>query len=310
MSMEAHAWAQLAELRMSGVALPFELIDTAPAASLLLAEFDAVLLDCDGVLYRGGELTPHAAAFVRELRLSKLVLFVTNASAVSRKQLRARLSAMLSCELTDDQMVPSSYSCACYLRQALATRAEQGHIFVVGGSGLCDEIRLAGFSVEQCDSDSDSGMTEAQFAAYSPGARLFDAVVVGHDVQFNFRKLCVASLHLQRNSDCLLVSTNDDAFDIVGADGRHWPGNGALARAVEFASQRAAVNVGKPSALLADLILSSHAIAPERAIMIGKIRRVRCACVRDCVRVRACACMRLHVHACACVRACKRAHAP
>ena len=263
--MESAAFAQLDELRASGLALPFEVIDTAAAASGLMDGFAAVLLDCDGVLYRGGELTPHAAAFVRRLCSSKLVLFVTNASSRSRSQLRARLSAKLECTLRDEQMVPSSYACACFLRQALAPRTR---IFVVGGSGLCDEIRIAGFSVEQCD-DDDSGMTEAQFAVYDAGAQPFDAVVVGHDTHFNYRKLCIATLHLQRNSACLFVSTNDDAFDIVGADGRHWPGNGALVRAVEFASQRAAVNVGKPSAALANLILSEHAIAPESAIMIG-----------------------------------------
>ena len=77
-------------------------------------------------------------------------------------------------------------------------------------------------------------MTRDELAAYDFSALgdQVDAVVVGHDTGFNFRKLCLATVLLQRNPQALLVATNMDAFDLVGADGRHIPGNGSLVRSV------------------------------------------------------------------------------
>jgi HAD superfamily hydrolase (TIGR01450 family) len=74
---------------------------------------------------------------------------------------------------------------------------------------------------------------------------------------------------LQRNRDALFVATNEDAFDLVGADARHLPGNGALVKALEHASQRNAINVGKPSAVLANLIHRQHNLDPSRTLMVG-----------------------------------------
>lgn len=96
-----------------------------------------------------------------------------------------------------------------------------------------------------------------------------DAVVVGHDTDFSFRKLCVANVLLQQNPDALLVATNLDAFDLVGADGRHLPGNGSLVKALEYSSGRHAVDCGKPSALLAYLLHHLYKIDLQRAMFVG-----------------------------------------
>lgn len=47
-------------------------------------------------------------------------------------------------------------------------------------------------------------------------------MVCGWDLTFNYAKLCLASLYLQKNEGCVLVATNKDAFDRL--DDRNMPG--------------------------------------------------------------------------------------
>merc|ERR1719245_2212550 len=96
-----------------------------------------------------------------------------------------------------------------------------------------------------------------------------DAVVVGLDNEFNYRKLCIANVLLQRYPDAVLIATNEDAYDLVGSDARHLPGNGSLVKAIETCSQRNAINVGKPSKILAELLSEEHGLNPSRTLFVG-----------------------------------------
>ena len=78
--------------------------------------FDAILFDCDGVLYRGTDAIPDAGSSLKSLlKQGKKVLFVTNnaGSNLTRMELRDKLCTILDCpELREDQMVlmSSGYS--------------------------------------------------------------------------------------------------------------------------------------------------------------------------------------------------------
>lgn len=94
------------------------------------------------------------------------------------------------------------------------------------------------------------------------------AVVVGWDLTFNFAKLCLASLYLQRGGPGLVfVATNKDAFDKLSD--RNVPGNGCAVAALETAAGRAAVTVGKPSKWLMDHIVGAHGLDPRRTVVVG-----------------------------------------
>ena len=132
-------------------------------------------------------------------------------------------------------------------------------------------MQEAGFDISggQDQIDTPSGMSREELAAYAFPEGKIDALVIGLDNDFNYRKLCIATVLLQRNPDALLVATNRDAFDLVGFDSRHLPGNGALVSAVEMASGRSAINVGKPSSTLSELIMDVYGLTPEETMMIG-----------------------------------------
>jgi len=180
-------------------------------------------------------------------------------------------------QLTEDMMISRSYSCAQYLKQTMGTAATT--LYVIGSSGLCDELRETGFTVfgGPTPPDEPSSMTRDELAKYDfeQYGSVVDAVVVGHDTDFNFRKLCIANVLLQRNPACKLIATNRDAFDLVGEDSRQIAGNGCVVASLEYSSKRTAINCGKPSQTLADLIArqvlekTSQPWDPARTLMVG-----------------------------------------
>eukprot|EP00979_Chaetoceros_neogracilis_P001760 scaffold315_cov218-Chaetoceros_neogracile.AAC.6 len=243
--------------------------------------FDAILFDCDGVLYRGTDAIPEAASSLKSLlKQGKKILFVTNNAGSNRIQLRDKLANILDCpELTEDQMVSSSYSAARYLQKVFEKRGlsmEEINVHVIGTEGLCEELREFGARVSGGPSDENESpsMSRDELSSYSfvkeKGSKgKVDAVVIGLDNEFNYRKLCIANVLLQQYPEALLIATNEDAYDLVGSDARHLPGNGSLVKAIECCSQRDAINVGKPSKILAELLFEDHNLDPSRTLFVG-----------------------------------------
>lgn len=188
------------------------------------------LFDCDGVLYRGSDVMPGASKTILTLlRNGKRVFFVTNNAASSRYELKNKLEQILMLPmgtLEEEMMIGSAYVAAQYLRLRLKSNdCQPKKVHVIGTAGLCREIQSAGFTVTggPDPNDTPSGMSRDELAAYPFEEGDIDAMVIGLDNDFNYRKLCIATVLLQRNPQALLVSTNQDAFDLVGHDARHLP---------------------------------------------------------------------------------------
>mmetsp|Transcript_27065 Transcript_27065/g.46005 ORF Transcript_27065/g.46005 Transcript_27065/m.46005 type:complete len:393 (+) Transcript_27065:94-1272(+) len=234
------------------------------------------LFDCDGVLYRGTDAMPCASQTIQQLiSRGKKVFFVTNNAASTRMELKTKLEKVLNCRgiLKEDMMIGSAYVAGQYLKSCKLTKDSDNktRVHVIGTAGLCSELQSAGFDISggQDPDDTPSGMSRDELAAYPFPEGEIDALVIGLDNDFNYRKLCIATVLLQRNPDALLVATNLDAFDLVGFDARHLPGNGALVSAVEMASGRTAINVGKPSSTLSELIMDVYGLKAEETLMVG-----------------------------------------
>jgi phosphoglycolate/pyridoxal phosphate phosphatase family enzyme len=262
----------------SSVSFPAPTIWEKPiqASNFVSQHIDSVLFDCDGVLYRTLDACPGASKCIQSLMdQGKNVLFVTNNGGINRRQLRDKLSKVLQIDaLTEAQMVSSSYSCATYLKQQLlpqGSSSRRRRVHVIGSAGLCEEISDSGFIVSGGPSDDLPSMDRQQLADYDfdDGLHPIDAIVCGHDTEFNFRKLCIANNLLLRNPSALFVTTNLDRHDLVGTDSRHIPGNGCNVKALEYCSKRTAVNVGKPSKELAELIAKEHGLEPSRSLFVG-----------------------------------------
>lgn len=169
-------------------------------------------------------------------------------------------------------MVSSSYASACYLKDRLPDNAK---VFVIGSAGLCEELSASGYCVIGATDDANPpSMNRQELASYDFSSTApVDAVVVGHNTEFTFRKLCIANNLLLRSPNALFVATNLDSFDLVvskkNEEHCHIPGNGCVVKALEHCSQRTAINVGKPSTELAALLQKEHGLDKDRCLFVG-----------------------------------------
>jgi phospholysine phosphohistidine inorganic pyrophosphate phosphatase len=197
-----------------------------------------VLLDIDGVLYVGDEPIAGAHEALDELRrLSADIRLVTNTTSRSRREVAAHLTELGFQTSLDEILTPA----------AMAVRhcEEQGH-----------EV------VELVVSD---GLREDLAALHAPGhGATVDAVVLG-DVGERF------DAQLLNNVFRLLM---DGAELIALQHNRYWRRKdglaldvGAYSAALEYATRREAVVVGKPSPAFFEAAVAELGL--EQAVMIG-----------------------------------------
>ncbi len=219
-----------------------------------------VIFDMDGVLYRGSRLLPYAREALERLRRGGWqVFFATNNSTRTREQYVEHL-ARLGLGGDRDHVVNSAYATAGWLaRHDVRPR----DVLVVGAEGLREEIRSAGIPVRDAASLPGAdppgealaeGGDPAAMTEYLTGLDLpppADAVVVGLDLHVTYAKLAEAQRAVLAGA--LFVATNRDrAYPVTG---RLLPGAGAIVSAIEVATGKQAICVGKPEPLLFEEVL-------------------------------------------------------
>jgi phosphoglycolate/pyridoxal phosphate phosphatase family enzyme len=258
---------------------PKVLIDDPGAAAALLTDVDTLLLDCDGVLWRGDEPIEGAVDALAALRAAgKTLRFVTNNSSKSRTGYLEKFNK-LGIQASADEIVCSAYLAAAYLREAGFAGSGKAAL-VLGTDGADDELRQAGIPVLTradalgCPPPGARLDTPEAMRAPTPDPRI-GAVVLAWDPSFDYSLLLYAAAALRELRDSssgappLFVATNADAYDELGG-GRAMPGTGALLRALEAASGRAAANVGKGGPWLLPFLMRSLGIAdPQRCAVVG-----------------------------------------
>ncbi len=191
--------------------------------SPILAErYDAVLVDLDGVMYRGDEPVAGSGAVIDKVRaLGTPVLFLTNNSSQTPEAVTAKLDRM-GVSAFPAEILTSAVATAVMLEREGSSGQEA---FVVGEEGIKTALRSAGVSVAEGEPES------------------VDLVVVGIDRSADYAKLRTASLLIERGAR--LIATNSDG-SYPAPDGL-WPGAGALLAAVVTTTGASPVVVGKPS---------------------------------------------------------------
>ena len=231
-----------------------------PPTGLLL------LVDLDGVLYRGANPVPGVAA-VLAARAAKGddVVYVTNNSMWYHAEYVDRIAGM-GAPVSADRIVSSPRATALYLRDhEPAVR----HVLTVGASGLDRELADAGFRVTRAGDASErirgGGVEGTDGSNGWEAADRPDAIVVGLDPHIDYLRLAVAT-------DCAragakFIATNRDP--VYPTERGLRPGAGSLVIALEAATGVVPVSIGKPAPFL--LEAAAHAVGREagEAIMIG-----------------------------------------
>jgi len=222
---------------------------------------DNFIFGIDGVIWSGDTLLPGALSLLQSLReKSKRLVFITNKS-VTRAAVVAKF-AQLGFEVDAGDVITSASGAAEYL---VTFYPGVEKVYVVGEAGLVNELEQAGIACCGEAEETCGMMDEETFATVQADAAV-GAVVCGYDRSFNFRKLSMASLYIQRGA--AFIATHREQTHAV-CDGRKLPGNAALVAAVESAGGMEAVVTGKPSPLLGEMVVDKYGMDRSRTCVIG-----------------------------------------
>jgi phosphoglycolate/pyridoxal phosphate phosphatase family enzyme len=225
-----------------------------------------LLVDLDGVLYRGAEPVPGVAAVL--LARSKAgddVVYVTNNSMWYREEYVDRIAGM-GAPVSADRIVSSPRATALYLRDH---EPSIHHVLTVGASGLDRELDDAGFRVTRAGDAGErirgGGVEGTDGGNGWEAAGRPEAIVVGLDPHIDYLRLTVAT-------DCVragarFVATNRDP--VYPTERAVRPGAGSIVAAIEAATGVRAISIGKPEPYLLEEAARAVGRDAADAVMIG-----------------------------------------
>ncbi len=206
-----------------------------------MPEIQGVVMDMDGVVWRGDELLPGASALFNVLKQRGLPFAAaTNNSAKSPTDYVHKLAHMGIEGIREDQVLTSGRVTISYLIKHYPPGTP---VYVVGGDGLRQMVVRAGFDL-------------------SESARV---VVVGVDFDLTYNKLKRATLLIRGGAD--FIGTNGDkTFPMP--DGLV-PGAGSIIAAIETATAQPPLMMGKPNRPMFDAALELLGTPAANTLMIG-----------------------------------------
>lgn len=227
---------------------------TTPASGLLL------LVDLDGVVYRGTDPVPGVAAVLAaRAALGDDIVYVTNNAMWYRDEYVTRLAGM-GAPVEADQIVSSGRATALYL---VDHEPEIRRVLALGASGLSRELRDVGLEVTTAAAAAARASAEGIDLAAAAGDP--HAVVVGLDLEMTYMQLAVAV-------DCIragarFIATNRDL--VYPTERGLRPGAGSIVAAMEAATGIPAVAIGKPGPYLLEEAARVVGRPVSEAIMVG-----------------------------------------
>jgi 4-nitrophenyl phosphatase len=207
-----------------------------------LTQVHNAIIDMDGVLYRGNTPAPGAEdwlEFLDEMDIPFILL--TNNSTLTAAQYVTKLAGM-GIETERERILTSAEATAMHLARTAPPGAT---VYAIGEDGVQVELEKRGFVLRE-----------------SPEV---DYVVVGFDRHLTYRKIATASLAIRAGAK--FIGTNPDKT--FPSELGQMPGNGATLAAIEAASDKAPLIIGKPQPAIFQLALQRLDAEAQSTAMIG-----------------------------------------
>lgn len=212
-------------------------------------DVEAVVMDMDGVLWRGNDPLPGLEEIFQWLGEAEIPFaLATNNSSKTPADYVAKLESLGVPDVPEMTIITSGVATAAYLqsRYAVGTR-----IHVVGMDGLRRILENAGFDISDSMAEDASDPVEA--------------VVTGIDFELTYPKLREATLWIRSGAD--FIGTNPDRT--FPSPAGLVPGTGSLLAALEAATDVSPTVIGKPGAPMFETALQIVGTSPEKTLMIG-----------------------------------------
>lgn len=180
-----------------------------------------LLIDMDGVIYKGGTPIPGAVDFINSLVVADIpFLFLTNNSQRTRLDIGTKVQRM-GFNVTKDHI----YTCAMSTARFLSKQKEHPTAFVLGEGGLMNALNRNNVAIVDKDADF---------------------VVVGEGRSYTFEMLEHATNLIIGGAK--LIATNMDPNCPTATGTR--PGCGAIVKLLEEATGRKSFDLGKPNPIM------------------------------------------------------------
>ncbi len=206
-----------------------------------LGEIHSLIIDVDGVLWRGSHPLPGVPRFLDFLsRRNVNYTIATNNSARPTLDIIERLERM-GAKVDAARILTSAEATAMYLPRLAPVGSR---VFLVGGKGIAEALVRAGYLLVDRDAD---------------------VVVAGVDFDLTYERLKRATLEIRRGA--LFVGTNSDRT--FPTDEGLIPGAGAILAAIAAATDVKPIVVGKPEQPMFDMALEKMGACRESTAMLG-----------------------------------------
>lgn len=204
-------------------------------------QFSAVLSDLDGVVYRGADAVPGAAAqFQRWHAQGVPYCFVTNNTEKTPAEFAAKIENLgIAC--APEQVITSAEVALAY---ATSKYPAGSRVYAVGSPSLKARLESAGFVLAETDTSF---------------------VLVALDRQFNYTMMTAALRNVLGGAE--LIGTNPDL--IRPAETGFEPGTGAILQSIALSAGVAPKIMGKPSPDILRMALARLGTTADQAIMLG-----------------------------------------
>lgn len=212
---------------------------------MTLADARGVVLDLDGCVWNGREVTPGAREAIAAIRRSgRGVAFLTNNSRATGRDIHGRLVA-----LGIEADAPRVLTPLEILGEFIRERYGPSRVLVIGAEEMAEVIRGAGHEVLPLDRYREAAV-----------------VAVGNDFDLTYARLTAAARAVAGGA-ALVTPNVDPRLPIEG--GEFLPGCGAIVEAVAVAGGRRPEIVGKPEPPLFRIALARLGLSPGQAVMVG-----------------------------------------
>lgn len=206
-----------------------------------LSSIKSLIIDMDGVLYRGRRPLPGAKEFLQHLEERETAyILVTNNSTRTPEEYVTVLKEM-GIEVSPGRILTSALATADYLGNLLP---EGAWLYLIGEEGLYSALAAQGFEFGEMD---------------------VEAVVVGMDRELTYEKLKTATVAIRQGAR--FIGTNPDKS--FPAEEAIVPGAGAILAAIEAATGVQPTIIGKPEPTLFQMALQRMGATEKETAVIG-----------------------------------------
>ena len=199
-----------------------------------------LLIDMDGVVYRGGNPIPGAVEFINSIVRAEIpFLFLTNNSQRTRLDIAIKVQRM-GFKVRKENI----YTCAMSTARFIAKQKTSPTAYVLGEGGLMHALNSNNIAIVDKDADY---------------------VIVGEGRSYTFEMLEQAT-NLVING-AKLIATNMDPNCPTASGTR--PGCGAIVKLLEKATGKKAFDLGKPNPIMMRDARKMLGLQAQHTIMIG-----------------------------------------